>query len=84
MITLSVINAKRYHSGPEDRAQGSHRGELQWWNTTHHEGIAPTDRNSFTGRPINGSLLLAVSEAAAALGISRSSIYRLCDAGELA
>lgn len=45
---------------------------------------SPTDRNSFIGRPINGSLLLTVSEAAAALRISRSSIYRLFEAGELA
>ena len=45
---------------------------------------SPTEHNSFTGRPINGSLLLTVSEAAAALRISRSSIYRLFDAGELA
>ncbi len=45
---------------------------------------SPTERSAFTGRPINGSLLLKVSEAAAALRISRSSIYRLFDAGELA
>jgi excisionase family DNA binding protein len=45
---------------------------------------SPTDRDSFTGMPINGSLLLTLSEAAAALRISRSSIYRLFDAGELA
>src|ERR1700689_2626715 len=38
----------------------------------------------FTGRPINGSLLLKVSEAAAALRISRSSLYRLFESGELA
>ena len=37
-----------------------------------------------TGRPINGSLLLKVSEAAAALRISRSSLYRLSESGELA
>jgi len=42
------------------------------------------DQNPFSGRPINGSLLLTVSEAASALRISRSSIYRLFDAGELA
>lgn len=46
--------------------------------------LSPTEHNSFTGRPINGILLLTVSEAAAALRISRSSIYRLFDAGELA
>lgn len=45
---------------------------------------SPTEHNAFTGRPINGSLLLKVSEAAAALRISRSSIYRLFEAGELA
>jgi len=44
----------------------------------------PTDHDSFTGRPINGSLLLTLSEAAAALRISRSSLYRLFEAGELA
>jgi excisionase family DNA binding protein len=42
------------------------------------------EHNPFTGRPINGRLLLTVSEAAAALRISRSSIYRLFDGGELA
>jgi hypothetical protein len=40
-----------------------------------------TGHNPFDGRPINGSLLLTVSEAATALRISRSSIYRLFDAG---
>jgi excisionase family DNA binding protein len=45
---------------------------------------SPTEHSPFTGRPINGRLLLTVSEAAAALHISRSSIYRLFDAGELA
>ncbi|MDT5319612.1 MAG: hypothetical protein QOD88_2134 [Mycobacterium sp.] len=40
MITLSVINGKRYHRGAEDCAQSSRPGELQLWNTTHHEGIA--------------------------------------------
>jgi integrase len=35
-------------------------------------------------RPINGRLLLTISEAAAALRISRSSIYRLFEGGELA
>jgi excisionase family DNA binding protein len=51
--------------------------------TQIHSPSSP-ERNSFTGRPINGSLLLKVSEAAAALRISRSSIYRLFEAGELA
>ena len=45
---------------------------------------SPTEHNSFTGRPMNGSLLLTVSEVAAALRISRSSTYRLFDARELA
>jgi excisionase family DNA binding protein len=43
-----------------------------------------TGHNSFEARPINGSLLVIVAEAAAALRISRSSIYRLFDSGELA
>ncbi|GAB3216826.1 helix-turn-helix domain-containing protein [Mycolicibacterium hippocampi] len=51
---------------------------------THHDSPGATDHNAFTGRLINGSLLLTVSEAAGALRISRSSIYRLFDAGELA
>ncbi|SEH79445.1 DNA binding domain-containing protein, excisionase family [Mycolicibacterium rutilum] len=51
---------------------------------THHHSPGATDHNAFTGRPIKGSLLLTVSEAAGALRISRSSIYRLFDAGELA
>jgi excisionase family DNA binding protein len=51
---------------------------------THHHSPGASDYTAFTGRPINASLLLTVSEAAAALRISRSSIYRLFDAGELA
>jgi hypothetical protein len=51
---------------------------------THPHSPSPTDRSSFIGRPINGSMLLTVSEAAAALRISRSLIYRLFEAGELA
>jgi excisionase family DNA binding protein len=51
---------------------------------THDHSPGASDYNAFTGRPVNGSLLLTVSEAAAALRISRSSIYRLFDAGELA
>lgn len=42
------------------------------------------NQSAFQGRPIDGSLLLTVSEAAAALRISRSSVYRLFDSGELA
>jgi excisionase family DNA binding protein len=51
---------------------------------THTHSPGPSDPNPFGGRPINGSLLLTVSEAASALRISRSSIYRLFDSGELA
>ena len=51
-------------------------------NQIHPAG--PTEHNYFTGRPINGRLLLTISEAAAALRVSRSSIYRLFDGGELA
>jgi excisionase family DNA binding protein len=51
-------------------------------NQTHSPGTM--EHNPFAGRPINGRLLLTISEAAAALRISRSSIYRLFDGGELA
>ena len=51
--------------------------------TQIHSPRSP-EHSAFTGRPINGSLLLKVSEAAAALRISRSSIYRFFEAGELA
>ena len=44
-------------------------------NQIHSPG--PMEHNPFTGRPINGRLLLTISEAAAALRISRSSIYSL-------
>ena len=43
-----------------------------------------TDLSAYAGRPINGALLLTIAEAAKALHISRSSIYRLFDGGELA
>jgi excisionase family DNA binding protein len=51
---------------------------------THSPSPSPSEPNPFTGRPINGSLLLKLSEAAAALRISRSSLYRLFESGELA
>jgi excisionase family DNA binding protein len=51
-------------------------------NQIHSPGTM--EHNLFTGRPINGRLLLTISEAAAALRISRSSIYRLFDGGDLA
>ncbi|PXX10937.1 excisionase family DNA binding protein [Mycolicibacterium moriokaense] len=51
---------------------------------THPYSPSPSEPTPLTGRPINGSLLLKVSEAAAALRISRSSLYRLFESGELA
>jgi len=51
---------------------------------THTHSPSPSEPTPFTSRPINGSLLLKVSEAAAALRISRSSLYRLFESGELA
>jgi excisionase family DNA binding protein len=51
---------------------------------THTHSPSPFEPTPFSGRPINGSLLLKVSEAAAALRISRSSLYRLFESGELA
>jgi excisionase family DNA binding protein len=51
-------------------------------NHTHSPRSSEPTR--FTGRPIDGSLLLKFSEAAAALRISRSSLYRLFESGELA
>jgi len=51
---------------------------------THTNSPSPTEPTPFTGRPINDSLLLKLSEAAAALRISRSSLYRLFESGELA
>ena len=51
---------------------------------THTHSPSTSEPIPFTGRPINGSLLLKISEAAAALPISRSSLYRLFESGELA
>jgi excisionase family DNA binding protein len=51
-------------------------------NQLHSPG--PSEHSPFAERPINSRLLLTISEAAAALRISRSSIYRLFDSGELA
>ncbi|MDX6456286.1 MAG: hypothetical protein QOD48_2393 [Gaiellaceae bacterium] len=51
---------------------------------THTDSPSPIEPTPFTGRPISDSLLLKVSEAAAALRISRSSLYRLFESGELA
>ena len=44
----------------------------------------PMEHNPFTGRPINGRLLLTVPEAVAALWISRSSINKLVGSAGLA
>jgi len=51
---------------------------------THTHSPGQNNHSAFQGKPINSSLLLTVSEAAAALRISRSSIYRLFESGELA
>ncbi|MDT5059385.1 MAG: hypothetical protein QOF66_7751 [Mycobacterium sp.] len=51
---------------------------------THTHSPSPSEATPFTGRPVNGSLLLKASEEAAALRISRSSLYRLFESGELA
>jgi excisionase family DNA binding protein len=51
---------------------------------THTDSPSPIEPTPFTGRPISDSLLLKVPEAAAALRISRSSLYRLFESGELA
>lgn len=51
---------------------------------THPHSPGASEPTPFTGHPINGSLLLKLSEAAAALRISRSSLYRLFESGELA
>ena len=50
----------------------------------HAHSPSPSEASPFSGRPINGTLLLKLSEAAAALRISRSSHYRLFESGELA
>jgi excisionase family DNA binding protein len=50
----------------------------------HAHSPSPSEASPFSGRPINGTLLLKLSEAAAALRISRSSLYRLFESGELA
>ena len=74
-IVHKVVTGANYSGGTSLTTRGSHDPPTL---------PQPTDRNSFIGRPINGSLLFTVSEAAAALRISRSSIYRLFEAGELA
>lgn len=51
---------------------------------THSPLSGHADLTAYAGRPINGSLLLTIAEAAKALRISRSSIYRLFEGGELA
>ena len=51
---------------------------------TQANSASPIEHTRYTGRPINDSLLLKLSEAAAALRISRSSLYRLFESGELA
>ena len=51
---------------------------------THPHSPGHNNHSACQGRPINGSLLLTCLGAVAALRISRSSIYRLFEAGELA
>ena len=69
-----VVTGANYSGGTALTTRGSHDPATL---------PGPNDHIAFTGRPINGSLLLTVSEAAAALRISRSSIYRLFESGEL-
>jgi excisionase family DNA binding protein len=52
------------------------------YTTTCGSGVTDDDLPKI--KSADDSLLLTVTEAAAALRISRSSIYRLFDAGELA
>ena len=70
-----VVARANYSGGTALTTRGSHEPDTL---------PGPNGAYPFTGRPINGRLLLTVSEAAAALRISRSSIYRLFDSGELA
>jgi len=51
---------------------------------THPSTPGRPSLGAFAGRPINFSLLLTIAEAAKALRISRSSLYRLFEGGELA
>ncbi len=51
---------------------------------THPSLRGRSGLDAFAGRPINGSLLLTIADGAKAVRISRSSIYRLFEGGELA
>src|SRR5262245_61968622 len=77
-ILHNVVGWANYSCGTPPIPRGPH--------DPHPHTLPQPDRAHppFTGRPINGSLLLKVSEAAAALRISRSSLYRLFESGELA
>ena len=74
-IVHEVVTEANYSGGTALTTRGSHESDTL---------PGPVGHNPFTGMPINGRLLLTISEAAAALRISRSSIYRLFDSGELA